>query len=114
MSEKNIILEPGDEARITLPNGIGYVEISTAGSVHGPTGYPVIGVEVVSASKNSPAADGRVYEPARDRDCGVVLVGRPGPKMLEQERQVRWFENVIRKHDSGDHSECPETCPAKA
>lgn len=114
MSEHYLPMKAGDTARITLPNGIGYVEIRTAGSVHGPTGYPVIGVEVVSEAKNSPAADGRIYETVRDRDCGVVLVGHPGPKMLEQERQVKWFESVIRRHDSGDHSECPETCPAKA
>lgn len=98
--------------RVDLPHGIGYVEIRT-GDVHGPTGYPVIGVDVISQARNTPAEDGRLYEPARDRDCGVVLVGRPGPRLLEQQRQVKWFEKVIRKHDSGDHTECPESCPAK-
>lgn len=107
------ILSPGDSARITLPHGIGCVEIRTEGSVHGPTGYPVIGVDVISDTKHTPATDGRLYEPVRGGDCGVVLVGRPGPRMLEQERQVKWFETVIRKHDGGDHSACPETCPAK-
>jgi hypothetical protein len=98
--------------RILLPDGIGYVEIRT-GNVHGPTGYPVVGVEVVSYTKNTPAADGRLYEPARDRDSSVVLIGRPGPRLEEQQRQVAWFEKVIRLHDSGDHTECLATCPAK-
>jgi hypothetical protein len=98
--------------RVLLPDGIGYVEIRT-GNVHGPTGYPVVGVELVSYALDTPARDGRLYEPARDRDNGVVLIGRPGPKLAEQERQVAWFERVIKKHDSGDHTECPETCPAK-
>lgn len=111
--DKVFTMEPGDSARIILPHGIGYVEIHAGGHVHGPTGYPVIGVDVVSETKRTPAADGRNYEPARDRDSGVVLVGRPGPKMLEQQRQVKWFEKIITMHDSGDHTECPETCPAK-
>jgi hypothetical protein len=110
---QELTLDPGDSARIILPHGIGFVEIRTGGSVHGPTGYPVIGVDVISETRHAPAEDGRIYEPARDHDSGVVLVGRPGPRLLEQERQIKWFAEVISKHDTGDHSICPETCPAK-
>jgi hypothetical protein len=99
--------------RVQLPGRIGYVEIRT-GNVNGPTGFPVVGVEVVSATQHTPADDGRLYSPTFSaRDDTVVLVGRPGPRLLEQQRQVKWFEKVIKLHDSGDHSECPETCPAK-
>jgi hypothetical protein len=99
--------------RVQLPGRIGYVEIHT-GYAHGPTGFPTVGVEVVSATQHTPADDGRLYSPTFSvRDDTVVLVGRPGPKLLEAQRQVEWFEKVITKHDSGDHSECPDTCPAK-
>jgi hypothetical protein len=106
-------MSSGEAVTVKLPHGIGYVEIRANG-VNGPTGYPVIGVEVISQSRNTPAADGRLYEPRFDHDCGVVLIGRPGPQLLEQQRQVEWFERVIKMHDRGDHTECPETCPAKA
>jgi hypothetical protein len=113
-SEHRTVLMHDDEAviKIKLPRRIGYVEIRTDG-VNGPTGYPVIGVDVVSKTRATPAADGRLYEPRFDRDCAVVLIGRPGPRMLEQQRQLAWFEKAIRLHDSGDHTECPDTCPAK-
>lgn len=98
--------------RIKLPHGIGYVEISQ-GNVHGPTGFPIIGVDAVSETKDTPAADGRNYEPARDRDSGVVLVGRPGAKMLEEERFMKRAADIIRAHDSGDHTGCPDTCTGR-
>lgn len=97
--------------KIMLPRGIGYVEIRTD-SVNGRTGYPVIGVDVVSETKHSDAKDGRRYWPHFDHDCGVVLIGEPGPKMLEQERFMEHAARVIKAHDSGDHSTCPPTCPA--
>jgi hypothetical protein len=98
--------------RVQLPDGIGYVEIYTGG-VNGPTGYPAVGVDVVSKTKHTDAADGRRYWPQFDHDCGVILVGKPGPRLLEQQRMADWAGRVFRKHDSGDHSECPDTCPAK-
>lgn len=97
--------------RVKLPDNIGYVEISQ-GNVHGPTGFPVIGVDAVSQTKDTPADDGRNYTPARDRDSGVVLVGRPGAKMLEEERFMKRAADIIRAHDSGEHAFCPDTCPA--
>jgi hypothetical protein len=106
-------LSPGESAVVRLPHGIGYVEIRTTG-VNGPTGHPVIGVDVVSETTRTDAADGRRYHPHFDHDCGVVLVGDPGPKMLEQERFARQFAEVITSHDSGEHSFCPESCPALA
>lgn len=97
--------------RIDLPHRIGHVEIRTT-DVNGPTGYPVIGVEVVSATRHTPAADGRLYRPQFDHDCGVVLVGEPGPALREQERFAQRMADVLKAHDSGDHSSCPSICPA--
>lgn len=96
--------------RIDLPHGIGYVEIRTTG-VHGPTGYPVIGVEVVSKTMHTEAADGRRYR-FQSTAHGGVLIGEPGPAMREQERHVAWVEKVFALHNKGDHSACPTTCPA--
>lgn len=114
MSEPTEIYQvsPGESVKVDLPHEIGYVEIRTGG-VNGATGNPTIGVEVVLSSTRTPAADGRIYEPIRDRETGIVLIGRPGPKMLEEQRRNEWFKKVIRKHDSDNHSECPETCPSK-
>ena len=39
-------MDTGESVRVDLPDGIGYVEIR-ANNVHGPTGYPAIGVSVV-------------------------------------------------------------------
>lgn len=101
-----------EAVKVLLPDGIGYVEIRT-GNVHGPTGFPVVGVDVESKATQRPARDGLLYTPYRDRESGVVLVGKPGPQMLERQRQVAWVEMVFALHNSGDHSECPDTCPAK-
>lgn len=46
---------------VELPRGIGVVNIRT-GLVHGPTGSPMISVEVVSDTLDTPADDGRFYE----------------------------------------------------
>lgn len=63
--------------RVYLPNDIGYVEIRT-GNVHGPAGYPVMAVEMVSLSIDTPAADGRLYEPQFNLGQNTVyMVGRP-------------------------------------
>jgi hypothetical protein len=97
--------------RIHLPRGIGFVEIHNNG-VHGATGYPVIGVEVVSETLHSDAADGRRYS-FQSTAHGAVLIGEPGPKMLEQERFMREMAKVIAAHDSGDHTGCPEACRAR-
>lgn len=115
MSEPTEIyqLSPGEAVRVQLPHRIGYVEIRTAG-VNPATGHPTIGVDVVQIWPRNPAADGRIYKAVRDRETGVVLIGHPGPEMLEKQRQVEWFERVIKKHDSGNHSECPIDCPVKA
>jgi hypothetical protein len=97
--------------RIELPDEIGYVEIRTTG-IHPPTGYPVIGVDVISKTKITPAADGRIYEPARARDDGIVLIGRPGPELLEREKFEERLSEVFEAHASGEHAFCPDTCPA--
>lgn len=113
MPEQKLTLEPGDSAKITLPNGIGYVEIRTSG-VNPPTGNPAINVDVVSETTHAVAGDGRNYEPVfTTRYDNVVLVGYPGPKMLAQQRWAELCAAVGRKHNSGDHTQCPETCPAK-
>lgn len=96
--------------RVDLPRGIGHVEIRTTG-VHPPTGYPVVGVEVVSRTRNTEAADGRCYR-FQSTAHGGVLIGEPGPAMREQERFALRMADVIKAHDSGDHSTCPETCPS--
>lgn len=92
--------------RVLLPDGIGYVEIRTDG-INGPTGYPVVGVDVVSLARRTPAADGRLYEPRFDHDCGVILIGRPGSKLAGDLRVAA----VLEAHDAGNHSTCPATCP---
>lgn len=62
---------------VELPNGIGVVNIRT-GNVQGRTGYPMIAVEVVSDTIDSPANDGRYYE-ARYSSMHetIYLVGCP-------------------------------------
>lgn len=115
MSDDNIrtiAMDEGEKAfKVKLPREIGYVEIRTDGV--GPDGDPVIGVDVVSQSERQPASDHYLYYPRFDRDCTVLLVARPGPRMLEQRRQVEWFASIIKKHDAGDHFACPETCPVR-
>lgn len=99
--------------RVRLPEGIGYLEIRTGG-VNGPTGYPAVAVEVVT-DPHTPAADGRLYSATYTvRDDTVVLVGRPSPELLEMQRAIEYAGKVIKLHDSGDHSKCPESCPAKS
>ena len=105
-------MSPGESVVVQLPHGIGYVEIRTDG-VNGPTGYPAIGVDVISETKHTRADDGRLYHPQFDHSCGVVLVGRPSARMLEQQRLMEHSERVIKAHDSGDHTTCPPACPAK-
>jgi hypothetical protein len=69
-----------DTLRVLLPNGIGYVEIRT-GNVHGPTGYPVVAAEMVSYSVDTPAEDGRLYEPQFSLGQNTIyMVGRPDTK----------------------------------
>lgn len=113
--ELRVLTMHNDEGilRINLPRGIGFVEIHNNGSVHGPTGHPVIGVEVVSETRHSDAADGRRYY-FQTSAHGGVLVGEPGPKMLEQERFMQEAAKIIVAHDSGDHTKCPDACAAKA
>lgn len=107
-------MSPGESVTVKLPRGIGRVEIRTAG-VNGPTGYPVIGVGLYSATECSPAADGRLYVPLPvHRDDEAALIGTPTPWMLEQQRQVAWVEKVFELHNSGNHTECSETCPVRA
>ena len=63
--------------RVLLPDGIGYVEIRT-GNVHGPTGWPVVAVEMVSYALDTPAEDGRLYEQQFRQDQNAIyMVGRP-------------------------------------
>jgi hypothetical protein len=63
--------------RVFLPHGIGYVEIRT-GNVNGPTGYPVVAVEVVSDALDTPAQDGRTYEPFFNLGQNTIyMVGYP-------------------------------------
>lgn len=69
-------MSPGESVRVLLPDGIGYVEIRT-GNVHGPTGYPVVAIEVVSETLDKPAEDGRMYEPVGRMHDTVLLVGYP-------------------------------------
>ena len=67
----------GKTMRITLPHGIGYVEIRT-GNVHGPTGHPVVAVEVISDSIDTPAQDGRLYEQQCNHSHNTIfMVGVP-------------------------------------
>jgi hypothetical protein len=69
-----------DTMRVVLPDGVGYVEIRT-GNVHGPTGYPVVAAEMVSHSVDTPAADGRLYEPQFNLGQNTIyMVGRPDTK----------------------------------
>lgn len=114
MTEPTKIYEmsPGESVTVQLPHGIGYVEIRTDG-VNGATGWPAIGVDAVSRTTNTPAEDGRLYRPYFDHDCGVVLIGEPGLKLAEQERQVEWVETVFAQHNNGDHSDCPDNCPGR-
>lgn len=61
---------------IELPHGIGSVHIRT-GNVEGRTGDPVIAIEVVSDTLDTPAFDGRYYEEKYDPMTSTVrLVGR--------------------------------------
>lgn len=106
-------ISPDENILVHLPHGIGHVEIRTT-DVNGATGHPVIGVEVHSKTEHSDAADGRRYRPIFEtRDDTVVLIGEPGPRMIEQEKQARWVEQAFAKHNSGDHSSCPDNCPVK-
>jgi hypothetical protein len=99
--------------RIHLPRGIGFVEIR-ANSIHSQTGYPMIAVELV-CDEERPAADGRVYEQRFKFDGSLLYaIGKPGPKLLEQERFMREMAEVITAHDSGDHTKCPPSCPTMA
>lgn len=103
-------MDTGESVRVDLPDGIGYVEIR-ANNVHGPTGYPAIGVSVVSQTLNRPAADGRLYEPVFKFDgTEITLVGNPGPQL----REAMKLGAIIKAHDSGDHTRCPDACPALA
>lgn len=69
--------------RVLLPDGIGYVEIRT-GAVDGRTGYPVVAVETVSYTLDTPAGDGRMYEPQfLASKTTVLLVGYPGPATID-------------------------------
>lgn len=113
--ERRTIFMQDDETRlrVRLPHHIGFVEIRTGG-VHGPTGHPVIGISARSTTESSPAADGRQYRATHaTRDDEIVLVGEPGPKLLEQQRFAKKMGEVIKAHDSGDHRQCPDACPAK-
>lgn len=66
----------GESLKVWLPHGIGYVEIRT-GNVEGRTGDPVVAVEVVSDTLDTPATDGRNYEQYYDSMHNTVrLVGR--------------------------------------
>lgn len=99
--------------RIDLPHRIGYVEIRTGG-VNDPTGHPAISVWAYSETEHMPADDGRLYEAVYTvRDDTIVLVGAPGPQMLERQRQAAQVEKVFELHNSGDHAQCPDICPAK-
>lgn len=70
---------------VELPDGIGVVQIST-GNKHGPTGYPVITVRVVSDALDTPARDGRLYEPRFSLvQNQIVMVGRPAEKEKEKD-----------------------------
>jgi hypothetical protein len=73
----------GKTLRVLLPDGIGYVEIRT-GRVHGPTGYPVVAVEAVSYTIDTPAGDGRMYEQRSSPSPGtILLLGYPGPATID-------------------------------
>ncbi len=73
----HLVIHDGETLRAHLPHGIGYVEIRT-GNVHGPTGYPVVAVEVVSNSIDAPAEDGRLYEPHFKHTHNMIyMVGCP-------------------------------------
>jgi hypothetical protein len=81
---------PTGTLRILLPDGIGYVEIRT-GSVHGPSGNPVVAVETVSYTVDQPAKDGRLYEPRCDPPKNTVfLVGYPNLK----DEHIHKFETI--------------------
>lgn len=110
MTEPTKIYEmsPGESVTVQLPHNIGHVEIRTDG-VNPGTGNPTVGVDVVSRTKRIPAGDGRLYRPQFDHDCGVVLIGRPGPGLIEDQR----LADVMKAHESGDHSDCPDTCPGR-
>lgn len=61
---------------VELPDGIGVVHIRTD-NVEGRTGDPVVAVEVVSDSLDTPATDGRYYEAHYDSMQETIrLVGR--------------------------------------
>jgi hypothetical protein len=67
---------PKEVLSVALPNGIGVVHIRT-GSVEGRTGDPVVAVEVVSETLDTPAADGRYYESRFDSMTYTIrLTGR--------------------------------------
>lgn len=62
---------------VELPHGIGVVHIRT-GEKDVRSGYPMITVEVVSDTLDTPAADGRFYEESYDPMASTVrLIGRP-------------------------------------
>lgn len=62
---------------VELPDGIGVVHIRT-GNVQGRTGYPVVAVEVVSDTIDTPADDGRFYRAEySSMHETIYLVGHP-------------------------------------
>lgn len=84
-NEHRTILMHEDEPtlRVRLPHGIGYVEIRT-GNVHGPTGHPVVAVEVISNSVDTPAQDGRLYEQRCNHSHNMIyMVGIPADPATE-------------------------------
>lgn len=67
----------GDEMSIELPDGIGVVHIRTGGE-QPRTGHPMISVEVVSDSIDTPADDGRFYQAEYSSAHETIyLVGHP-------------------------------------
>lgn len=66
MTEKTLTLEPGDSVKITLPHGIGFVEIRTSGTsgTNGPTGYPTKAADVPRET-----SEGTCTEGARRPQC---------------------------------------------
>jgi hypothetical protein len=62
---------------VELPDGIGVVHIRT-GSVQGVTGNPMIAVEVVSDTLDTPAGDSRYYQAEYNSTHETIfLVGHP-------------------------------------
>lgn len=79
MTERRTVFMSDDltTVRVRLPDGIGYVEIQT-GKRDIRSGNPMILVEVVSDTLDTPAADGRFYEESHDSMTSTVrLIGRP-------------------------------------